>query len=131
MLRARQAQEDAVKGEVLRARRAARAAHKLAQKHEERLDLDDLPDEGVSRAIIASLAARQALAADLFAARRAAVAADAETGERVDELAEAAKRRRAVERLVDRQVAEHRRAALAADQRVLDEVAANLRRTDA
>jgi flagellar biosynthesis chaperone FliJ len=123
VLRARQAQEDAAKGEVLRARRASRAAHKLARQQEQHLDQDSLPDEGVARAIIAALAARQALAADLSAAKQAAIVADEETGERVGELGEAAKRRRAVERLLDRQLEEQRRSALAADQRVLDEIA--------
>ncbi|SDY81177.1 flagellar export protein FliJ [Micromonospora pattaloongensis] len=123
VLRARQAQEDAAKAEVVRVRRAASDATELADQRESALRDSEIPG-GTARAVAAALAARQALAADLSLARRMVADAERETAERVNELAEKAKGRRAVERLVERQAAEERRLAEAAEQRVLDELAA-------
>ncbi|MEV1288087.1 flagellar FliJ family protein [Micromonospora sp. NPDC049679] len=124
VLRARQAQEDAAKGEVVRVRRAARHAASLASQRETTLNETDVPAVGVARAVVAALAARQTLAAELSMARQLVAEAEQETAERINDLAEKAKNRRAVEKLVERHAVEEQRLARAADQRVLDELAA-------
>jgi flagellar export protein FliJ len=124
VLRARQAQEDAAKGEVFRFRRAAKHAASLASHRESVLNEAEVPTAGFARAVAAALGARQALAADLSMARQLVAEAEQETAERINNLAEKAKSRRAVEKLVERHAAEEQRLARAADQRVLDELAA-------
>lgn len=124
VLRARQAQEDAAKAEVVRVRRAARRAADLAERRESALQESEAPTEGVARAVAAMLAARQALAADLSMARQLLTKTEREIEALVRDLAEKAKARRVVEKLVERQVAEERRLAEAAEQRTLDELAA-------
>jgi len=123
VLRARQAQEDAARGEVLRARRdAAQAADEAAAK-DRTLANHEVPDEDTARALVAALTARQAMAATLAIARQLAVVAESRVDEQTQELTEAAKRRRTVEKLAERHAEQARRHAQAADQSMLDELA--------
>jgi len=123
VFRARQAQEDAAKAEVVRAHTRTRAAEKLARQYTEKLEGSTVPEEGVAQAILASMAARRSMAAGLAAAHKAIAEAEAHAAEKVAELAEAAKRRKAVELLAERHDEELKREAQAADQRVVDELA--------
>jgi len=123
VFRARQAQEDVAKAEVVRAHGQTRAATRLARQFADRLDESTVPEEGVARAILASMAARRSLAAGLATAHRAVAAAEANAAAKLAELAEAAKRRKAVEMLAERYEEDLKREALAADQRVIDELA--------
>jgi flagellar FliJ protein len=123
VLRARQAQEDLSRSAVIQSRVEAESAAALVKRR--RLDLTgaDAPDEGTARAMVASMVARQSLAAGLFAASRLADEAAGQVAERQAELAEAAKRRRAVELLAERHAAAVKAHELAVDQREIDELA--------
>ena len=123
VLRARQVQEDVAKADVVRARGAARDARRTAQQREGVLLSTNLPTGVTARAVVAAVAARHALAADLAAARHGVAIADVRTDERLADLAEAAKRRRIVEKLGERHAAQQRASAEAADQRAIDEIA--------
>ena len=123
LLRARLAQEDAAKAEVARARGAVRAAGRTVADARTALQASDLPSGGTGLAVVAAIAARHSLAAGLAAARQGVVSAEEQADERVAELAEAAKRRRAVEKLAERHAAARKFAEQAADQRVVDELA--------
>ncbi|HYN93842.1 MAG TPA: flagellar FliJ family protein [Pilimelia sp.] len=123
VLRARQAQEDAVKAEVVLARGAARTARSEARERAETLRTSDAPQRGTAQAIVASLAARQALAADLAVARAGVGTADIKVDARLADLAEAAKRRRVVEKLGERHIAQLRAKDAAVEQQALDEIA--------
>lgn len=123
VLRARLALEDMAQAEVVRARGAGRAARTAAARRENVLRESTLPTDASGRAVVAALVARQSLAAGLAAARQDVVVADEDTDARLAELAEAAKRRRIVERLAERHAAVQRARMDAADQRALDEIA--------
>ena len=123
VLRARQAQEDAARGEVVRARHAAALAADTAAKKDRDLANHQMPSEDTARALVAALTARQAMAASLALARHLAGMAEARVTEQTGELTEAAKRRRTVEKLAERHAEQHRRVAQAADQSALDELA--------
>ena len=60
VLRARQAQEDAARGEVLRARHRAAEAAQVADGHDRSLAAHQMPDEDSARAVVAALTARLA-----------------------------------------------------------------------
>jgi len=128
VLRARKAQEDLAKGNVLRARSAERAAADAIVDRERELDASPPPAAGNAYAVVAALAARHSMAAAASAARRAHRVAEEETAGLAAELTEAAKRRQAMEKLVDRQLAQERAEELAAEQVVLDEIAGTARR---
>jgi flagellar export protein FliJ len=123
VLRARLAQEDVARAETVRARGAARAARRTADDQEAVLEATDLPSGAPARAVVAALAARHSLAADLAATRHDITVADAHTDTRLSDLAEAAKRRRIVERLGERHAATDRARDAAAQQRAIDEIA--------
>jgi flagellar protein FliJ len=123
VLRARQAQEDLARGAVVQARAEAQSAAALVKRRQLELTGADAPTEGTARAMVASMVARQSLAAGVSAAQRIAEAAGEITGQRTAELADAAKRRRAVESLADRHREAVRAHDLATDQRSLDELA--------
>src|SRR2546421_5802322 len=123
VLRARQAQEDAARGEVLRARRGAAQAAEAVEARDRTLATHQVPDEDTARALVAALTARQAMAASLAIARQLAALAEARVAERSGELTAAAQRRRTVEKLAERHAAERRRDDLMADQSALDELA--------
>src|SRR2546423_5512250 len=72
VLRARQAQEDAARGEVLRARRGAAHAAEAVQARDRTLATHQVPDEDTAPALVAPLTARHAIAARLAAARQPA-----------------------------------------------------------
>jgi flagellar protein FliJ len=123
VLRARQAQEDAARGEVVRARQAAAEAAEAAATKDRDLANHQMPDEDSARALVAALTARQAMAASLAMARQLAGVAEARVAQQTEELTEAAKRRRTVEKLAERHAEQSRRHAQAADQSALDELA--------
>ncbi|GAA2516178.1 flagellar FliJ family protein [Pilimelia columellifera] len=123
VLRARQAQEDVRKAEVVRARGAARHARRNADERADALRATDASPVGTARAVVAALAARHALAAGLSAAHHAIGEADAHVDAQTADLAEAAKRRRVVERLGERHAAAQKAHAAAVEQRAIDEIA--------
>lgn len=123
VLRARLAQEDVAKAEVVRSRGAARSARHRVDERTRALRATDLPDGVNGRAVVAAMVARRALAGDLAGAEGAARTADEDTDERVADLADAAKRRRMVEKLAERHASRRRATADAADQRANDEIA--------
>jgi flagellar protein FliJ len=123
VLRARQAQEDAARGAVIRSRAEIREAQQLVKRRQLELAGADAPTEGTARAMVASMVARQSLAAGLSGAHRVAADAEEVTRERIAQLADAAKRRRAVEMMAERHAETVRRHDLASDQTDLDELA--------
>ena len=123
VLRARKAQEDAARGAVIQSRREIRDAQALVKRRALELAGADAPSEGTARAMVASMVARQSLAAGLTGAHRMVSDAEELTRERVAELADAAKRRRAVEMMAERHAETVRRHDLATDQANLDELA--------
>jgi flagellar export protein FliJ len=123
VLRARRAQEDAAQGALNQSRAEIRHAQSLVKRR--RLDLvgADAPSEGSARAIVASLVARQSLAAGLSGAQRMVTDAEGVERERLAALADAAKRRRAVEMLAERHTEAVRAHDLKVDQANLDDIA--------
>jgi flagellar export protein FliJ len=123
VLRARKAQEDAAQGALNQSRAETRHAQALVKRR--RLDLvgADAPSEGSARAMVASLVARQSLAAGLFSAQRMVTDAEEVERERLAALADAAKRRRAVEMMAERHAEMVRDHDLRVDQANLDELA--------
>jgi flagellar FliJ protein len=123
VLRARKAQEDVAQGALNQSRAEVRHAQALVKRR--RLDLvgADAPSEGSARAMVASLVARQSLAAGLFSAQRMVTDAEGVERERLAALADAAKRRRAVENLAERHAEAVRNHDLSVDQATLDELA--------
>jgi hypothetical protein len=128
VLRTRQAREDAARGSAQRARAAAEAAAAQVRRWENALDLRGVPQHGTAASHMATLAARQALAAALCAAIGVSGMADEAAAEQAGEATSAAIERRTVERLAERHLAEQRRAEQAAEQRELDEIAAGIGR---
>lgn len=128
VLRARRAQEDMAKGEVVRARAAAEAAVQRRAHSERALAVRGRPDSGTSRAYAAALSARQALAGELALAVRLADDADRAVRGKVDGLTEAAVRRRTMEKLADRHAEAVERADAEAGQQLIDEIASTRRR---
>ena len=123
VMRARKAQEDAAQGALNQSRAEIRHAQALVKRR--RLDLvgADAPSEGSARAIVASLVARQSLAASLSGAQRMVTDAEDVERERLAALADAAKRRRAVEMLAERHAEMVRAHDLKVDQAALDDIA--------
>ena len=123
VLRARKAQEDAARGAVIQSRAETRDAQALVKRRQLDLAGADAPSEGTARAMVASMVARQSLAASLSGAHRMVTDAEEHTREKVAELADAAKRRRAVEMMSERHAETVRKHDLATDQANLDELA--------
>lgn len=123
VLRARKAQEDAARGAVIQSRAEIRDAQALVRRRTLDLAGADAPTEGTARAMVASMVARQSLAASLSGAHRMVTAAEEITREKTAELADAAKRRRAVEMMAERHAETVRRHDLTVDQNNLDELA--------
>lgn len=123
VLRARKAQEDAAQGALNQSRAEIRHAQALVKR--KRLDLvgADAPSEGSARAMVAALVARQSLAASLSGAQKMVTDAEEVERERLAALAEAAKRRRAVEMLAERHADAVREHDLKVDQANLDDIA--------
>jgi len=123
VLRARKAQEDAARGAVNASRAEIRGAQQLVKRRSLDLTGADAPTEGTARAMVASLVARQSLAASLSGAHRLVADAEEVTREKLAELADAAKRRRAVETMAERHAETVRQHDLKTDQATLDELA--------
>jgi len=123
VLRARKAQEDAARGAVIQSRREIREAQQLAKRRALELAGADAPTEGTARAMVASMVARQSLAAGLSGAHQMVTDAEEITREKVAALADAAKRRRAVEAMAERHAEAVRHHDLKTDQLNLDELA--------
>lgn len=127
VLRARQAQEDLARGAVVQARAETESAAALVKRRQLDLAGADAPSEGTARAMVAALVARHSLAAGLADASRLATDAEVHSEQRVAELADAAKRRRGVERLAQRHTDALRAHDQAVDQRNIDELAVTSR----
>ena len=122
LLRARKAQEDVARGTAQRARLEAAAAAERVRRYEEALGLRRVPESLDARAYVATLTAHRTMAEALTASVTLATQAEGVVAERSAELTEAAMRRRAVERLAERQAAQARRAADAAAERETDDL---------
>jgi flagellar protein FliJ len=122
VLRARKAQEDAARGAVIQSRAEIRAAQQLVKRRQFDLAGADAPTEGTARAMVASMVARQSLAASLSGAHRLVAGAEETTREKVAELADTAKRRRAVEMMAERHAETVRTHDLTTDQHAIDEL---------
>jgi flagellar protein FliJ len=123
VLRARKAQEDSARGAVTASRAEIRGAQALVKRRALDLTGSDAPTEGTARAMVASLVARQSLAATLSGAHRMVAEAEDVTREKIAELADAAKRRRAVEIMAERHAETVRVHDLKTEQNDLDELA--------
>jgi flagellar FliJ protein len=123
VLRARKAQEDAAKGAVIQSRAEIRNAQALVKRRQFDLAGADAPTEGTARAMVASMVARQSMAATLSGAHRMVADAEDLAREKQAELADAAKRRRAVEMLAERHAEAVRAHDLKVDQANVDEIA--------
>jgi flagellar FliJ protein len=123
VLRARKAREDIARGAVTQSRAELRDAAALVKRRQLEIAGADAPTEGTARAMVASLVARQSLAASLSGAHQLVTDAEEQTRERVAELADAAKRHRAVEAMAERHAEAVRVHDLAVDQANIDELA--------
>ncbi|AEV88788.1 TolA family protein [Actinoplanes sp. SE50] len=123
VLRARKAQEDAARGELIQSRAEIREAQALVKRRQLDLIGADAPSEGSARAMVAALVARQSLAAGVFGAQRMVTDAEEVEREKMAALTDAAKRRRAVEMLSERHAAMVKANDLRVDQANLDELA--------
>ncbi|GIE27940.1 hypothetical protein Ait01nite_009850 [Actinoplanes italicus] len=123
VLRARKAQEDAARGAVIQSRAEIREAEALVKRRKLDLVGADAPSEGSARAMVAALVARQSLAAGLFDAQRMVTGAEQIEQEKLAVLADAAKRRRAVEMMAERHAVTVKAHDLRTDQAALDELA--------
>jgi flagellar protein FliJ len=123
VLRARKAQEDAAKGAVIQSRQEIREAQALVKRRQLDLAGADAPTEGTARAMVASMVARQSMAATLSGAHRMVADAEELTREKQAELADAAKRRRAVELMAERHAETVKAHDLKTEQLALDEMA--------
>ena len=123
VLRARKAQEDAARGELIQSRAEVREAQALVKRRQLDLVGADAPSEGSARAMVATLVARQSLAAGVFGAQRMVTDAEEVEREKLAALTDAAKRRRAVEMLSERHAAMVKAHDLRTDQANLDELA--------
>jgi flagellar protein FliJ len=123
VLRARKAQEDSARNAVIQSRAEIRDAQALAKRRALDLAGAEAPAEGTARAMVASMVARQSLAATLSGAHRLVADAEDQNTEKIAELADAAKRRRAVERMAERHAETVRVTDLAVDQANIDELA--------
>ena len=123
VLRARKAQEDAAKGAVIQSRADIREAQQMVRRRQLDLVGSQAPNEGSARAMVASLVARQSLAGALMSAQKMVTEAEEVERERMAVLADAAKRRRAVEMMAERHAEMVRANDLRKDQANLDELA--------
>jgi flagellar FliJ protein len=122
VLRARKAQEDAARGAVILSRAQIRDAQQLVKRRQFDLAGSDAPSEGTARAMVASMVARQSLAASLSGAHRLVTDAEEVTQEKIAELTDTAKRRRAVEMMAERHAETVRKHDLTTDQHAIDEL---------
>jgi flagellar export protein FliJ len=123
VLRARQVQEDAARGAVLRARADSEEADAEVIRRDRVLAAGNAPSAASAGAFVAALCARQGMALELSAARVLSERARQSVAECVSDYTDASIRRRGVEKLGERHAAEARAAEEAADQRELDDLA--------
>ncbi|AGZ46345.1 flagellar export protein FliJ [Actinoplanes friuliensis] len=123
VLRARKAQEDAARGAVIQSRQEIREAQALVKRRQLELTGADAPTEGTARAMVASMVARQSMAATLSGAHRMVTDAEEIAREKQAELSDAAKRRRAVEMMAERHAATVKAHDLKTEQDAIDEMA--------
>ncbi len=129
LLRARQAQEDFAAQQLAAAERRAQRAAARVHYDRERLESLKLADATFAApAFVAAAVALQAAAATHAAAVAVAEHSVVESQVRRGELGDAARARRSVEELHDRQVAEAEARAGRAAQAELDEIAARISR---
>jgi flagellar protein FliJ len=130
VLRARHAQEDAAKAAVVRARDDAQAALLRARVIERDLDGRTVPEAASAAAFSATMRARTAMAGALTEAIGVAALANGKVEERMQELTDAAVRRRTLEKLEERHAAARKRVEEKADERAVDDLitAAHARR---
>lgn len=131
VLRARKAQEDAAKGAVVQSRAEIREAEAMLKRRHLALMGADAPSEGTARAMVAAIAARQSIAAGVFSAQRMVTDAEEVEREQMAVLADAAKRRRAVELMAERHSATVKAHDLRTDQSNLDELATSAKARNA
>jgi len=122
VLRARKAQEDAARNAVSQSRAEIRDAQALVKRRQLDLVGRDAPTEGSARAMVAAMVARQSLAAGLSGAQRMVSDAEQAEREKLAALADAAKRRRAVEMMAERHAETVRAHDLHTEQVALDEL---------
>ncbi|GAA3871602.1 hypothetical protein GCM10022243_41080 [Saccharothrix violaceirubra] len=122
VLRARRAQEDMARGAVAKATMELRRAHDVVTDHEDALADHSLPEEADPRAYLAAIAAGRSLASALDQAVSLARSAEVDADTTYDLLRAAARRRRGVEKLVERAAEARRLEELAAEQRDTDEL---------
>jgi len=123
VLRARQAQEDVAAQTLAAAHRDAREAIEWHEAETERVESMTAPDHSTRQAFQAAAAARHAAAATLAAAAHRVEFAETRVAADAHELAEAARARRTVEKLDERETAARNSALGQAAQRDLDEIA--------
>jgi flagellar FliJ protein len=123
VLRARKAQEDAAKGAAIQSRQEIRDAQALVKRRQLDLAGADAPTEGTARAMVASMVARQSMAATLSGAHRMVADAEELAREKQAELADAAKRHRAVELMAERHTETVKAHDLRTEQLAVDEMA--------
>jgi len=131
VLRARKAQEDAAKGAVVQSRQEIRQAEALVKRRQLDLAGADAPTEGTARAMVASLVARQSMAATLSGAHRMVADAEDFSREKQAELADAAKRHRAVELMAERHAETVKAHDLKTDQLAIDEISVSAKARNA
>jgi flagellar export protein FliJ len=123
VLRARQVQEDSARAQVLRARaEAAKASTEAAYLERSLTGVTPPPQFANPNAFIATLCARQGLAADISAARALAAQAGEAVDERIADFTAASVRRAGVEKMAERHATATRAAEEAASQRELDDL---------
>jgi len=127
VLRARKAQEDVARGALIKSQTEIRLAQQLVKRRQLHLTGADAPSEGTARAMVAAMVARQSLAAGLSSAHKLVAEAQETVKEKATELADAARRRQAVETMAERHAETVRRHDLAVEQRVLDELTVTAR----
>jgi flagellar export protein FliJ len=127
VLRARQVQEDAARGAVIRARADVETARAETRRRDSALSARNNPMAGSATAFVAALCARQGLAAEISAAASLAAQAAHVVDERLGEFTDASVRRRTVEKLAERHEAASRAAEDAAEQRAIDDLAKPMR----
>jgi flagellar export protein FliJ len=131
VLRARKAQEDAAKGAVVQSRQEIRQAEALVKRRQLDLAGANAPTEGTARAMVASLVARQSMAATLSGAHRMVTDAENVFLDKQAELADAAKRHRAVELMAERHAETVKVHDLKTDQLAIDEIAVSAKARNA
>jgi flagellar export protein FliJ len=123
LLRARQIQEDVARGRFAQAQRAVQDAADATEASERHVDqvTSEIPQD-CATAFIAAASARQAAGASWLLARRELALAEDHQRARAAALTVAARHRRGVEKLAERDAAELAARASAAEQQALDEI---------